>query len=73
MPQSLLQPLYPFRQLDRRAFDYYHSSTHSLSVIPITAITITVITVFTEGVSRDKGNIKLILTIYILYNYILYI
>ena len=58
MPQSLLQSLYPFRQLNRRAIDYYHSSTHSLSVIPITAITITVITVFTEGVSEGKENVN---------------
>ena len=32
----------------------------------ITAITITVITVFTEGVSEGKGNVKWNLTIYII-------
>ena len=38
--------------------------------ISITAITITVITVFTEGVSEGKENVKCNLTIYI---YIIYI
>ena len=38
----------------------------------ITAITITVITVFTEGVSEGKENVKCNLTIYI-YKYIIYI
>ena len=33
--------------------------------ISITAITITVITVFTEGVSEGKENVKCNLTIYI--------
>ena len=40
--------------------------------ISITAITITVITVFTEGVSEGKENVKCNLTIYI-YKYIIYI
>ena len=39
----------------------------------ITAITITVITVFTEGVSEGKGNVKWNLTIYIIIKYIIYI
>lgn len=40
----------------------------------ITAITITVITVFTEGVSEGKRNVKWNLTIYIIYiNNIIYI
>ena len=40
----------------------------------ITAITITVITVFTEGVSEGKENVKCNLTIYIyIYKYIIYI
>ena len=39
----------------------------------ITAITITVITVFTEGVSEGKENVKWNLTIYIIYKYIIYI